>query len=280
MTRSRTATTYRRGGTYARALLLFLVSQVRTAAQPLPGVSVAAEIPLQQILQHLSENERARTLDLKQYTSTRTYRLYNQRFGKTAEMTVQLTYRAPGSKAFTVLSESGPRALCHRVLRRMIESEVEASTEEQRRLSQMTTENYDFQFARLDRNEGRPVYVLAALPRSKSKYLMRGEVWVDTADLAISRVTGEPAKSPSFWIRDSRFVYQYGKFQSFWLPVSMQSDADARVFGHTEVKVDFKDYQINTEVGVTAQANCSALPCKGYGADGSPVAPAFFRRGR
>lgn len=42
------------------------------------------------------------------------------------------TYSAPGHKAFTVLSESGPRALRLRVLRRMIESEVDASTEEQR----------------------------------------------------------------------------------------------------------------------------------------------------
>jgi hypothetical protein len=147
----------------------------------------------------------------------------------------------------------------------MIESEVEASTEEQRRLSQLTTENYDFEFSRLDRNQGRPVYVLSALPKGKSKYLMRGEVWVDTVDLAISRIAGQPAKSPSFWIRDSRFVYQYEKVQSFWLPASMQSDADARMFGHTEVNIEYGDYRINSEAAGVMQTNC-ALPCTGEGA--------------
>jgi hypothetical protein len=266
MTKSRITAIHCRWVTCAGALLLFLGCQARISAQPPPSVPPAPEIPLPQILERLSGNERSRTRDLKHYTSTRTYRLNNQRFGKTAEMTVLLAYRAPGSKAFTVLSESGPRALCHLVLRRMIESEAEASTDEQRRLSQLTIDNYDFQFVRLDRNQGRPVYVLAALPRSKSKYLMRGEVWVDTADLAISRIAGQAAKSPSFWIRDSRFVYQFEKVQSFWLPVSMQSDADARVFGHTEVKVEYGDYRINSDAGVSAQSNCQPPVSKSDGA--------------
>ena len=261
--------TYRRRSMYAGAFLLLLAGQPRIAAQPLPGMAVAPPIPIEQILQRLSENDRTRARNLAHYTSTRTYRLHNLRFDKTAEMTVLLTYRAPGSKAFTVLSESGPRVLCHRVLRRMIESEADASTEGQKRLSQLTTENYDFQFSRLDRDHGRPVYVLAALPKTKSKYLMRGEVWVDTADFAISRIAGQPARNPSFWIRDSSFVYQYEKVQSFWLPVSMQSDADARVFGHTEVKVEYRDYRINSEVGMSAQTNCTPLTCTEEGAEPS-----------
>jgi hypothetical protein len=265
MTRLRTMV-YRRKGTWVGVLLLIFVSQPEVAAQQLPSVPVAADTPLELILQRLSEADGVRARNLNHYTSTRSYRLHNLRFEKTAEMTVLVTYRAPGSKAFTVVSESGLRVLCHRVLRKMIESEVEASTEAQRRLSRLTTENYDFQFSRLDRNEGRPVYVLTALPKSKSKYLMRGEVWVDIADLAVSRIAGQPAKNPSFWIRDSMFVYQYEKVQSFWLPSSMQSEADARMFGRTEVKVEYGDYRINSEEVLAGGENCTLPACT----DGAP----------
>src|SRR5271165_7162479 len=96
----RSTTTCRRTSTYAGALLLLLVCQPRIAAQSLPNVSTVPEITLQQIVQHFSENDRARARNLKYYTSTRTYRLHNLRFEKTAEMTVLVTYRAPGSKAF------------------------------------------------------------------------------------------------------------------------------------------------------------------------------------
>ena len=44
-------------------------------------------------------------------------------------------------------------------------------------------------------------------------------------------------------------MYRYAKFGSFWLPVSTDADADALVFGHTEVKIRYQDYRINSESG-------------------------------
>ena len=146
-----------------------------------------------------------------------------------------------------MLSESGPGPLRIRVLRRMVESEVEASRDEMRRLNELTPANYTFRLLRLDHDEGRPVFVLDAIPKIKSNYLIKGEVWVDAEDFGVSRVVGRPAKNPSFWIRDAWLVYRYAKFGSFWLPVSMDSEADALLFGHTEVKIRYRDYLINSE---------------------------------
>jgi hypothetical protein len=162
-------------------------------------------------------------------------------------MTIRLTYRYPGRKEFEVLSESGPGPLRDRVLRRMIDSEVEASHEDQRRFNQLTPANYEFQFLRLDHDAQRPVFVLDASPKNKSKYLIQGEVWVDAEDFGVSRVIGRPAKNPSFWIRGPRLVYRYARFGSFWLPVATDSEADALLFGHTEVKIRYRDYRINSE---------------------------------
>jgi hypothetical protein len=205
------------------------------------------EIPLAEIIEGMSRSEAAQSRDLKHYTSIRTYHLENRRFKTTADMTVRLTYRYPGRKEFEVLSESGPGTLRDRVLLRMVESEVEASRDDLRRLNQLTTANYDFRFLRLDRDEGRPVFVLDAEPKTKSKYLIKGEVWVDAADFGVSRVIGRPAKSPSFLIRGPRLVYRYARFGSFWLPVATDSEADAILFGHTEVKIRYRDYRINSE---------------------------------
>jgi hypothetical protein len=162
-------------------------------------------------------------------------------------MIIRLTYRYPGRKDFDVLSESGPKPLRDRVLHRMIESEVEASSDELRRSNQLTPMNYDFRLLRLDHDEGRPVFVLDAIPKTKSNYLIKGEVWVNAEDFGVSRVVGRPAKNPSFWIRGPRLVYRYAKFGSFWLPVSTDSEAEVLLFGHTEVKIRYRDYQINSE---------------------------------
>lgn len=214
-------------------------------SQP-PGLAPDPEnLPLQEILDRMSRNNAARQQELKSYTAIRHYHLHNGRFHTTADLTVRMNYRYPGEKDFQVLAESGPRLVGQRVLRRMAESEVDASRDAMRRLNQITPANYDFRLLRLDRTGGRPAYVLEALPKGKSQYLVRGQVWVDAEDFAVARIVGEPAKSPSFWIRRSQFVYRYGKFGPFWLPLSTDSEADALLFGHTEVTIRSRDYQIN-----------------------------------
>jgi outer membrane lipoprotein-sorting protein len=220
------------------ALLLASATAAALCAEP---------IPLPEILERLSRNETARALELKHYTSIRTYHLYNRRFHKTADMTVKVTYRYPGRKQFEVVSESGPAIVRQKVLRRMLDSEADANRDELRRSNQLTPANYNFKLLRLDQEGGRPAYVLEVIPKTKSQYLIRGEVWVDAEDFAVAKVAGQPAKNPSFLIRDSKLVYRYAKFGSFWLPVSMDSEADALMFGRTEVEIRYKDYQINSE---------------------------------
>ena len=238
-----------------RAFLLFGVGAAGLYAQSSPPARAQEQIPLAEIIERMSRNEAMQALELKQYTSTRAYKFDNRRFKKTAEMTVRVTYLYPGRKDFEVLSESGPRPVRDRVLRRMVESEKEASRDELRRFNQLSPENYDFRLLRLDRDEGRPVFVLDAIPKTKSKYLIKGEVWVDAEDFGVSRVVGRPAKNPSFWIRDSRFVFRYSKFGAFWLPISTDSEAEALVFGHTEVKIRYQDYYINSDPGAPSGVN-------------------------
>ena len=64
----------------------------------------------------------------------------------------------------------------------------------------------------------------------------------DSDDFAITRVEGEPAKNPSFWVRNVHVVQRYGRVDRFWLPVMNESKAEARLFGSTDVSIEYFDY--------------------------------------
>jgi len=97
------------------------------------------------------------------------------------------------------------------------------------------------------------VYVIEATPNRKKKYLIRGTIWVDAEDFAIVRMVGVPAKNPSFWIKSVQFTHRYEKHGPFWLAVSDTSVSDARIFGTTELRIDYFDYVVNSAPTVEAR---------------------------
>ena len=68
---------------------------------------------------------------------------------------------------------------------------------------------------------------------------------MDGDEYAIVRVEGEPSKNPSFWFKSVRFVHEYDKNGPFWFPVSDRSVTDVRVFGATEMTIEYSDYAPN-----------------------------------
>jgi hypothetical protein len=81
-------------------------------------------------------------------------------------------------------------------------------------------------------------------PKTKNQFMVRGRIWVDAEDFAITRLEGSPAKNPSFWIHSIHVVHRYERIGKFWLPVMNQSRAEARIFGPTEVGIEYFDYLI------------------------------------
>ncbi len=126
-----------------------------------------------------------------------------------------------------------------------------------REQSRITPDNYTFEMAGIESVRGRPAYVLAIEPRTANKYLTRGKIWVDAEEYAIVRVDGRPAKNPSFWIKSVHFVHDYGKTGAFWFPVSDRSVTDVRIFGSTELTIQYFDYIPN---GPTLSTNDSDRP--------------------
>ena len=86
---------------------------------------------------------------------------------------------------------------------------------------------------------------MAIEPKTANKYLALGRIWVDAEDYAIVRVEGKPSKNPSFWFKSVHFVHDYDKNGDFWFPVSDHSVTDVRIFGATEMTIEYFDYTPN-----------------------------------
>jgi hypothetical protein len=111
--------------------------------------------------------------------------------------------------------------------------------------SRIVPDNYEFRLIGMEDSDGRSSYVLEINPKKPTKFAIRGRIWVDAQDFAIARVEGQPAKNPSFWIRSVKVEQRYGRTGQFWLPTLNHSVAQARIFGSTEVVIEYSDYKTN-----------------------------------
>jgi hypothetical protein len=234
-----------------------LFSAIATAADGSAGQLPTADEVVAKMMAR--DNERQATFH--GYTAYRRYVLDNQRFHKRAEMLVRITCLQNGSKQFDTISETGWGGARKHVFSKLLEAETEASQPGFRERSRITPENYTFEMAGAETLHGHPVYVMTIVPKTPNKYLMRGRIWVDAEEYAIVRIEGQPAKNPSFWIKSVQFVHNYEKSGSFWLPVSDRSETEARMFGGTEVTIEYFNYNLDaSSLSATAEAARKDLP--------------------
>jgi hypothetical protein len=207
----------------------------------LTSATPTADEIVAKMIAHDSERQSA----LHGYTGSRRYVLENRNHHKRAEMLVRMTCREDGSKQFDVVSENGWGGAMKHVFPRLLDAEVEAARPDLRERSRITPENYTFEIAGTEDIRGRLAYVISIEPKTQNKYLARGRIWVDADEYAIIRVEGQPSKNPSFWFKSVHFVHEYDKSGKFWFPVSDRSVTDVRIFGATEMNIEYFDYAPN-----------------------------------
>ena len=237
--------------------LLLLGSNMAAVCQPLPQGAAAedrsnsaqnAPLPVEQIAKNLQERNAQRAAALHEFNGTRVYRMQYRGFpsDRDAEMVVNVSYRAPNSKEFVVVSQSGSKLIIDRVFKKLLEGEQEAANDENRRNTTLTTDNYDFTSAGYENTRDGERYVLNLLPKTKNKYLYRGKIWVDAKDFAVVRIEGEPAKNPSFWIKKTEIRHRYVKVNDFWLPAENHTESVIRLGGRAILSIEYKDYRITS----------------------------------
>jgi hypothetical protein len=215
-------------------------------AGPSSDSAHTARLPAEQVARKLQERNAQRAAALFQFNGTRVYRLQYRGLGgdRDAEMVVSVTYRAPNSKTFSVVSQSGSKFIIDRIFKKLLEGEQEAANEENRRNTALSTDNYEFTSAGYEATPDGAQYVLNLLPRNKNKFLYRGKIWVDAKDFAVVRIEGEPAKNPSFWIKKTEVKHRYVKVNDFWLPAENHTESVIRLGGRAVLSIEYKDYRI------------------------------------
>jgi hypothetical protein len=220
------------------------------AQTPMPvSTEPPTSLTVNQIVNNLVRRNLERARALHSYKGTRIYRLEYRGFpsARSAEITVDVVYRAPATKEFTIRSEKGSHFLVDRVFQRMLQSEKDALNEENQAHVALNNENYRFTLTGLETLPTGPSYVLSVEPRNGNKLLYRGRIWVDAADFAVVRIEAAPAKNPSFWTKETTIEQVYARFGNFWLPVSNRSISSIRLGGRATFTIDYKDYEITSE---------------------------------
>lgn len=200
----------------------------------------------EQVVQNLVRMNLERAKALQAYESTRVYRLEYKGFpsSRKAEIVVHVKYQAPGTKQFEIVSETGSKMLIDRVFKKLLQGEKEAFEVENQKRTAINRENYEFTLIDYESGPFRSIYVFSVKPRTKNKYLFHGKIWVDAEQFAIVRMQGEPAKNPSFWIKDAKIETLYVNVDDFWLPAHNHSVTAVRLGGHADFSIEYKDYRI------------------------------------
>jgi len=198
-----------------------------------------------QIVQAIQRHDQTQAKTLERYHALRRYRVEYRGFFKniTASMDVDLDYNSASGKNFRIVSQSGSRTLCEKVLKRALDSERDAFLN--RGANALSPANYKFQLLGRETLDGRPSYVFEVDPVTGSPYLYRGKIWVDAADGAVSRMEVQPAKNPSFWISQTLIHQTNSRIGGFWLPRQVQSETKVRIGGKAVMTIDYGPYQIS-----------------------------------
>jgi hypothetical protein len=216
------------------------------AADSESRLTASAPLSADQVVDNLIRRNQERAQALLHSDATRVYRLVYQGFpgDREAEMTVEATYDQPSSKEFKVVSQSGSKLVINRVFKRLLDSEKEAAQPAMSAKTQLNRDNYKFELVGYEPSKTGGQYVLRVNPKSSSKYVYRGQVWVDAADFAVTRIEAEPAQNPSFWTKKSEIHHEYKKVQDFWLPAKNESVSYIRLGGRATLTIEYKDYRV------------------------------------
>ncbi len=210
------------------------------------ALKVRAPLQLEEVVTRMVEMNGQRAQALAAYRGMRLYRLEYRGFGgsRSAEMAVDMKYESPRTKEFTILSQSGSKLLIDRVLKKLLQSEKEALGEENQTRVALNADNYRFALLGYESSPAGSFYILGVEPQSSNKFLYRGRIWVDAEDFAVMRVEAVPAKSPSFWTKETKIEQVYSKIDGFWLPLVNRSTSRIRLGGQASLTIEYQSYEI------------------------------------
>lgn len=182
------------------------------------------------------------------YVLVRQYRFYQgAQVAEDAksEVMAQVSFTPPNVKTFDILETRGSGRGTS-VVKHILENESELSKDVSR--NEISSKNYAFSLLGESTVDGRRAYILGLAPRRDDHSLLRGRVYVDAENFRILRTEGQPAKSPSWWLRSSYVILRYAEVEGLWLPVATEGTGEVRMFGRFMLNSQKVSVQVGNQV--------------------------------
>jgi hypothetical protein len=206
-----------------------------------------------EVVARMTERNRLRTEHLQSYSAVRKYEIRNPDGRVSAEAVVRVDYQAPGRKKFQKVSEEGSWVVRRLVFDRLLQSEEETSSGQERRDSAISDRNYWFTIIGEENLGTRRCFIVEAKPKRTDKYLFEGKLWIDAQDFGIAKISGHPAAKLSFWINRAEFVRQFQRIDDYWLPQLDETIVDIKIHGRREFRIEHQQYVINAANNLAPQ---------------------------
>jgi hypothetical protein len=245
------------------AVVLFLWTAICTCtglrAQTSPGTSPAASAAfptLEEAVRGIDAAVDHRSKMVTSYTVQELYSIYrNSDANPSVQVTIHTAYNRETGKDYTTVSVSGSTFLRSAVVDKVIANEKEMAKASNRESVAITSANYEMTLLPgIVPQNGHECFQIQLKARRKIPYLFNGKAWFDASDFTLVHIEGAPAASPSFFAGSTSGVRDYTKVDGFSMAQSAVLHSHSFLFGDTRMKIDYSNYQIQTESTATAAA--------------------------
>lgn len=184
------------------------------------------EAVLREILEGMAAYHRWHSDALREYQATTKLYASNERSTKAATVEVRTVFNWPHSLHSMILSEEGSPFLRDHVFNKVLAAETELAARDQ---TDIVPQKYDFSLLGADDCAGRRCWHLSMTPKSRDKFLLEGELWVDGTDYGVFRVRGSPSNRVSLWVSNVDIDKRLRRIEGIWLPDRVESSMKIRL---------------------------------------------------
>ena len=175
-----------------------------------------------------------------QYSASR--RLEASGCGQRGWLDVQTDFTPEAGLSYEVTAEGGSGFIRSRVLRSLLDEEQRLIARKGGPAIALSPANYLFEPETVD-TEG--LAIVRLTPRRKERALIIGRMFLSPLNGDLSRVEGRLAKTPSFWISRVNVVRSYGRINGVLMPVLLETSAQLRFFGSSEMRMTYRYTRID-----------------------------------
>ena len=206
--------------------------------------------PLDDLLSRMMAYRQWQNGALREYQAHRRFYAANPRFNRDSTLEVQTVFHWPYSLQSTVVRQDGSDFIRERVFDKIIEAESDMAVSDE---ADIIPKNYDFSFVGKEDCQGRPCWRLAIKPKRKDKFLIDGDIWLDSADYAVTHVHGVPSKHVSVWVSRVEIDRRLSRIEGVWLTNKIESSTSIHLVGDVVLQIEYVYDSVKVASALTAR---------------------------